>query len=212
MKRFILILMILAPMFLFGQDEIAEKEVKTFGVGTVPQYAFSNGARIDFDFRLKRKGQWLVVAPQVYLNNGNSNLWNFDELIGAGIDLQHKFFFKDNPVPRGAYFAYGTVFQYFSVKDEGLKSYGFEEGGSMYYGLNKDMTHTNIYKIGGNLLFGMQAVISDFLYLDAYIGTGIRLSFDDRTSGLHGYYNDWWGDLGYSGTLIVAGIRFGIYL
>ena len=211
MARYILFLLILAPVCLFGQDEAVE-QVKKFGVGIVPQYAISNGIRVDLDFRLKKKGQWLIVSPQVYLNTGNSNVWNYKELIGVGIDLQHRLFFKDCPVPKGAYLGYGPVFQYFSVKDQGLATYNFDEGGVEYIGFNEELIQTSIYKFGGNLVFGMQTVINEFFYLDAYIGTGIRLSFDNRTSGLHSYYNDWWGDIGYSGTLIVAGIRFGISL
>ena len=213
MKKSILVIIILAtfiPSILQAQDETEER--KTFGVGIVPQYAFTNGARFDFDFRLKKKGQWLVVAPQVYINPGNSDMWDYEEMYGVGIDLQHKFFFKDRPVPRGAYLAYGPVFQYYSVKEEGLSSYGFEEDGTNYIGLQDDMLQTSIYKFGGNLIFGLQTVINEFFYIDAYMGTGVRLSFDNRVSGLHGYYNDWWGDFGYSGTLIVAGIRFGISL
>jgi len=212
MKKYILIFLLLAPSLLFAQDEAPEKKIKTFGIGIVPQYAISSGTRVDLDFRLKKKGQWLVVAPQFYLNTGNSNIWEFDEMAGAGIELQHKIFLKDKPEPSGIYFAYGPVFQYFSVKDEGLSAYTFEENGTEYIGLGQEMQTTNIFKTGGNLIFGMQTIFSDYFYLDAYIGTGIRFSFDDRTSGLHGYYNEWWGDIGYSGTLLVLGFRFGVSL
>jgi hypothetical protein len=205
-------MIILIPANLFGQETVNEEKIKTFGIGIVPQYAITSGARIDLDFKLKKKGQWFVVAPQVYLNTGNSNTWDFEELIGAGIELQHKLFFKESPIPKGAYVAYGPVFQYFSVKDKGLAAYDFEENGAQYIGLDDELRKTNIFKLGGNLIFGMQTVINDFFYIDAFIGTGLRLSFDNRTSGLHGYYNEWWGDLGYSGTLIVGGLRFGISL
>lgn len=205
------VLMLLAPVFLLGQEG-ETKAAKTFGIGVVPQYAFSGGSRIDLDFRLKKPGHWLVVAPQFYMNSNSSLNWDFEELIGAGIELQHKIFLHDRPIPKGAYLAYGPVFQYFSIKDQGLEAYSFDEGGVEYIGLNEELVQTNIYKFGGNLIFGLQTVVSEYFYLDLYIGTGVRLSFDDRTSGLHGYYNDWWGDFGYSGTLLVGGIRFGISL
>jgi len=208
--RFSLILLFFIPLHFSGQEEA--EDYKTFGIGIVPQYAISNGTRIDLDFRLNRKGHWLVLAPQFYLNVGNSDMWDFEEMVGAGIEVQHKLFFIDKPEPKGAYLAYGPVFQYFSVKEQGLAAYNFEEGGVEYIGLDEELIQTRITKFGGNLMVGMQTVISNFLYLDAYIGTGIRLSFDNRTSGLHGYYNDWWGDFGYSGTMIVAGIRFGVSL
>ena len=69
---------------------------------------------------------------------------------------------------------------------------------------------THIYKFGGNFIIGAQIVIGQVMYIDPYIGLGIRFSFDDQSKGLHGYYNEWWGDMGYSGTLMVGGVRFGL--
>ena len=102
------------------------------------------------------------------------------------------------------------VFTYYSVKSEGFNTYLFQENGNEYIGMQPGLSTTNIFKFGGNFVFGLQTVINDFFYLDAYLGTGIRLSVDNKTSGLHDYYTDGWLDLGYSGTLLVAGIRMGI--
>jgi hypothetical protein len=208
---FFFLLILFAPAWLFGQDETLTK-VKTFNVGVVPQYAFSHGMRIDLDFRLHKPGQWMVVSPQFYLIAQNPDNSNYKELVGVGIELQHRLFFKDRPIPKGAYLGYGPVFQYFSVKDQGLAAYSFDENQVEYIGLSEGSIQTNIYKFGGNLILGIQTVVNDYFYVDAFLGTGIRISLDNRTSGLHGYYNDWWGDIGYSGTLIVAGIRFGVSL
>jgi len=212
MIRFFTFLLLLLPLIGSGQTENPVSKEKTFAIGLVPQYAITNGTRIDFDIRLPGKNQWLVVAPQFYLVTNNSNLWNFEEMTGVGLDLQHRFFLGENNQPRGAYLAYGPVIQYRSVKDEGLTDYQFREDNSDYIGLREEMLQTGIWKMGGNLIFGYQALASKTYYFDFYLGTGIRFSFDNRSSGLHGYYNDWWGDLGYSGTLMVAGIRFGLLL
>jgi hypothetical protein len=74
---------------------------------------------------------------------------------------------------------------------------------------------TSIFNLAGfneklNLIFGLYFLIMDNFYLDSDIGNGIRFSFDNQTTGLHDYYNDWWGDMGYSGTLMVGGFRFGV--
>jgi hypothetical protein len=209
--RCILSFLLLAPLCLYSQEDSASYE-KTFSVGAVPQYAIVNGTRLDFDVRLKKENQWLVIAPQFYNYKGNSNIWDYEELSGFGIDLNHRIYRKGKTLPTGAYFSYGPVFQYFSVKDNGLASYVYKEEGIEYVGLNEELIHTNIFKFGGNVMFGVQSMIGDIFYIDTYIGTGIRFSYDNRTSGLHGYFNDWWGDLGYSGSLIVAGVRFGILL
>jgi hypothetical protein len=210
MNRLKLILLLCIPLSLWGQEQTEVKE-KTFGVGLVPQYAITSGTRIDLDFRLPAPRQWLVVAPQFYISDNNSNMWNFNEMAGFGIDLQHRIYLGKTDIPRGAYFAWGPVFHWVSVKDQGLAAYNFKEGDVTYIGLNEEMIHTNIYKMGGNLIFGYQPLLDGVFYLDFYLGTGIRFSFDNRKSGLHSYYNDWWGDLGYSGTLLVGGVRFGVF-
>lgn len=107
------------------------------------------------------------------------------------------------------YFSYGPVFNYFSVKDDGLTAQNYEDEGGNYIQLTESEMTTNIYKIGGNVIFGLQCLIDNF-YIDFYAGTGMRFSYDNKTSGLHSYYNDWWGDMGYSGTLMVGGFRFGV--
>jgi hypothetical protein len=208
MVRIIILFFIFLAFGLSGQ-EIAFKE-KTFGIGMVPQYAFSNGTRIDFDVRLSEKGHWLIVAPQLYISSGASGLWDYDRLFGTGLDLQHRIFLRQKPDPLGAYLAYGLVFQHFSVRDQGLEAYGFKEGDDNYIGLNEKMIRTNIFKFGGNLIFGYQTVLSESLYLDFYLGSGIRFSYDNRKTGLHSYYNKSWVDLGYSGTLMVGGFRLGL--
>jgi len=209
MKKWWIVILIAVPFCLTGQ-EYNMPEAKGFSIGVVPQYAITNGIRMDFDFRLSKKGQWLVAGPQLYLSSGNSNIWNYDRMSGVGIDLQHRFYINSQSFPQGVYFAYGPVFQHFSVRDKGLVSYYFQENGANYIGLQEASLLTRITKFGGNLIFGYQFVFDGYLYVDVYFGTGMRFSYDDRKSGLHGYYNDWWGDLGYSGTLLVAGVRFGI--
>lgn len=209
MKNWWILLFIALPFCLTGQ-EYNMPESRHFSIGAVPQYAIVNGIRMDFDFRLSKKGQWLVAGPQVYLNSGSSNIWNYEKMSGVGIDLQHRLYLKGQSFPHGAYFAYGPVFQHFAVRDKGLTTYDFQENNANYIGLTEASRLTRITKLGGNLIFGYQLVIDGYLYFDFYLGTGIRFSYDDRKSGLHAYYNDWWGDLGYSGTLMVVGVRFGI--
>lgn len=213
-NRILPILLILLPLLGTGQQEPAAPPAKKMSIGIVPQYAITNGTRIDLDFKLPGKNQWLVVAPQLYLVTKNSTLWDFNEMTGVGIDLQHRFYFgqSQSHEPKGLWIAYGPVIQYRSVTDEGLDSYSFREEEVNYIGLGKKEMQTGIWKTGGNLLFGYQALASRLFYFDFYLGTGIRLSFDNRHSGLHGIYNEWWGDLGYSGTLLVGGFRFGILL
>lgn len=210
MKHFFVLLFCL-PLLLAAQNVTDEEQVQaTFGIGVVPQYAISNGMRMDLDFRINDKNHWLVIAPQFYLRNDPSFTWDYNSMSGVGVELQHKVFLKRKFRMVNPYFAYGPVFNYFSVKDDGLTARAFAEDGGNYIGLTEDEMTTRIYKFGGNIIFGLHYFMMDNLYLDAYVGTGIRFSYDNQTSGLHGYYNDWWLDMGYSGTLMVGGIRFGV--
>lgn len=210
--RYLLILLLILPFSIFSQTKETEAEPSSFSFGIVPQYAILNGIRVDLDIKLNNKNHWLVIAPQFYISNNANFDWDFNSMTGAGIELQHKIFMKNMPNKRGVYFAYGPVFNFFSVKDDGLTAREFVENGGNYIGLIDEEMTTKIYKTGGNFLVGYQFVIADFLYIDPYVGVGIRFSFDDKTTGLHNYYNEWWGDLGYSGTLMVGGVRIGILL
>ena len=199
------------PLLLNAQNTAEEApEHQTFGIGVVPQYAISNGMRIDLDFRLNDKNHWLVVAPLVFISNESNLDWDYNSMVGAGIEIQHKIFLSRPFKKVNPYFSYGPVFNYFSVKDDGLTAREFTEDGGNYFGLAEDEITTRIFKMGGNLIFGLHYFVMDNLYVDTFIGTGIRFSFDDQTTGLHGYYNEWWGDMGYSGTLMVGGFRFGV--
>jgi hypothetical protein len=197
--------------FSFGQDEPIK--VKRHAIGLVPQYAFVNGFRPDFDFTMGHNySSWLIVSPQFYLAPDNPNLFDYKKMAGIGIELQHRKFLKPDIIrPEGFYLGYGPVFQYYSVDDERLHAETIIENGIEYTVVRNGMVNTRIYKAGLTATGGYQFVVSNTLYVDLYVGTGIRLSFDDTgTGGFHKIYNNWWGDYGYSGTLLTAGLRFGM--
>lgn len=201
--------LLLFPFFSDAQINNSESNENRFKLGIVPQYAITNGTRIDLDFQINDK-HWLVVSPQMYLSSTDSWDWDYNSMGGAGVELQHKIFLTEETNRRSVYIAYGPTFNYFSVKDNGLVVQEFIENGGNYIGLVEDEMTTSIFKIGANLIFGIQFIISDRFYFDPYVGTGIRFSFDNHTSGLHNYYNEWWADMGYSGTLMVGGVRLGV--
>lgn len=211
MKATYLFCLLILPTLLFAQDEPAEKS-KSFNIGIVPQYAFINGTRLDFDFRLNNKGHWLVVAPQFYINNDGSLNWNWDynRMSGTGIDLQHRFYFKNHSSPLGPYIAYGPVFQYFSIKEDALAPHHYTENGSAYFELKEQEITTNMFKFGGNLNMGIQMIALDQIYVDCYVGTGFRLSYNNRDKGLSKRFDSWWSSMGYSGSILNLGVRLGL--
>ena len=151
-----------------------------------------------------------MVAPQFYVSKRPNLDWDYKNMSGAGIEIQHKIFLGDQQSRRATYFAYGPVFNYFSVTDNGLVSRSFVDNGGNFIDLVEKDFNTRIFKLGGNIIMGLQYLVGDYMYIDPYVGVGIRFSYDNQSEGLHDGYNEWWGDMGYSGTLMVGGIRIGI--
>ena len=62
MKKIIPLLLLCFPLLLTSQNKTEEEySNKTFGLSLVPQYAISNGMRIDLDFKLNDKNHWLAL-------------------------------------------------------------------------------------------------------------------------------------------------------
>ncbi|NVO19226.1 MAG: hypothetical protein HXX13_05965 [Bacteroidetes bacterium] len=196
----------------FSQD-IPVKQ-KNHGIGIVPQYAFMNGLRTDLDFRLKKgKPNWLVISPEIFLSPANPTVYNYDSMWGAGLELQHRYYLNPkNEIPKGFYLGYGPLFQYFSITAQRYYTERVFENGIEYYKVKLAHVTTGIYKAGVTMTAGYQLVtFRSSVYFDFYLGTGMRLSFDDRLpSGLTHEFNDWWASYGYSGTLLTAGVRIGM--
>lgn len=183
-------------------------------IGILPQYAFINGFRTEFDFRLKKEGpNWLVVSPQVFMSRQDPLLYNYDKMWGLGLELQQRRYLgKESQFPKGLYIGYGPLFQFFSIDDNIMHSEKVTENGIDYWVVKNGPVTTNIYKAGLTLTAGYQAVALNVLYFDFFLGTGIRMSFDNRQpSGLADVYNEWWGSHAYSGTLITMGLRVGMF-
>jgi hypothetical protein len=193
------------------------QEKETFGprlgVGFVPQYIISGGIRFDIDRSIsKTSNQWLIVSPQVFMVTGGRYGHEFEELSGLGMDIKHKIYLKPNNMkPHGFYAQYGVMFQYFSIIENRQYTESYIENGIEYYEVVVGEVNTKLYKYGGNFHLGYQWLVGDKVYFDIYTGAGIRISHNNQTEGLDTWYNDYWVDYGYSGTLLDAGFRVGFY-
>lgn len=183
------------------------------GVGFVPQYTISGGLRFDIDRSIsKTSGQWLIFSPQVFMISGGRFNHDFKEMWGVGMDVKHRIFLKNgNMKPKGYYFQYGAMFQYFSITDNRQFSESYNENGVEYYRVSQGEISTNLYKFGGNFHMGYQWLVGDKVYFDLYTGAGIRISHNNRNAGFDAWYNNSWVDYGYSGTLLDGGFRVGVY-
>jgi hypothetical protein len=195
----------------FGQNK--DSIMPRMGIGFVPQYTISGGMRFDIDRRIsKTSNQWLIISPQVFMVSGNRFGHDFKELSGFGLDLKHKIYLKPNTMkPVGFYAQYGVMFQYFSITENRQYTELVSENGVEYYEVTEGDLNTKLYKFGGNFHIGYQWLVNDKVYFDLYSGAGIRISHNNQKDGFDTWYNNYWVDYGYSGTLLDAGFRVGFY-
>jgi len=193
------------------------QEKETFGlrtgIGFVPQYTISGGLRFDIDISLsKSSNQWLIISPQVFALTGMRYDHDFEELTGLGLDIKHKIYLNPNSMkPLGFYAQYGVMFQYFSITENRQYTELISENGIEYYEVVEGELNTKLYKMGGNFHLGYQWLVGDKVYFDIYTGAGIRISHNNHNEGFDTWYNNYWVDYGYSGTLLDAGFRVGFY-
>ena len=204
-------LLVIISSVSFAQD--SETFTPRMGLGFVPQYTISGGLRFDVDYSLsKTSNQWLIVSPQVFMVTGGRYGHEFEDLWGLGMDVKHKIYLKPATMkPQGFYIQYGAMFQYFSINESRQYTESYIENGIEYYGVSEGLINTKLYKYGGNFHLGYQWLVGDKVYFDIYSGAGIRISHNSRNEGFDTWYNDYWVDYGYSGTLLDAGFRVGFY-
>jgi hypothetical protein len=207
----ILLLTILFTSCVFAQEK--EPFGSRTGVGFVPQYTISGGLRFDIDRSLsKTSNQWLIISPQVFMLTGMRYDHDFEQLSGVGLDIKHKIYLKPNSMkPQGFYAQYGIMFQYFSITDNRQYTTPYTENGVPYYEVVEGELDTKLYKYGGNFHLGYQWLVGDKVYFDIYTGAGIRISHNNHNEGFDTWYNNFWVDYGYSGTLLDGGFRVGFY-
>lgn len=195
----------------YSQEEKSEIKSRKFALGFAPYYTITNGFRLDFDFRInKEKPYWMILSPQFYYHENNNNFQEYIEMKGFGLDAHFRIYLSEKSKPKGPHFSPGFTFQYFNVKDEIFQPVEFTQNGQTYFTMEESIENSNIFKLGPNVLIGYQFLINDVMYLDLYGGISFRLSFDNRSDDLKNSYQDWWGDLGYSGILLNGGMRIGI--
>lgn len=198
-------------------------------VSICPQYTFVNGMRFDIEYNLKNKKQWIGIAPQLYYSdNGNvfegifqydsndeynsNSGGDFDTLSGFGIEVYHKIFLLEENKPKGFYLNYGLTFGHFNLKYHTYqwKTTMIDELEYIEY---KPVYQTHsINKLGVNLMIGYQFELSDYLYLDAFSGVGMRYSFHSKEVNEIDKFNDNSFDFGYSGATFLFGLKLGVNL
>jgi len=217
---FILIILFITPLTaLLAQSE--EKEDFDFGVAIVPQYAFDNTMRLDFDFTLQNNNV-LTVAPMFSFARHASLLSSDDNyyadpyfydfypqdisLTGAGLKLVLRHFFGDFNMNSGLYLGGGLHYRYSHVKYEVADEASFDAASFEVDVYDKE---EDFNQFGIDFTIGYQMYIMDNIYGDVFAGWGFRMS--DTNDDTEDYWSETVFDLAYSGYTPLAGLRLGIF-
>jgi hypothetical protein len=162
-----------------------------------PFHLINNGIRIDYDRKLSDK-QWLQISPQFYAaeRTDNNDFRDYNELLGVGVSLFHRIYLS-NQTSFGTYFSYGFTYSHFNLK------YDEDNSGPV------NTAETTIDKFGGDIVIGYQSVAFEKLVIDVYAGLGSRYSDRTYIGTIHRNFNKLMYDYGYTGNVLVAGIRIG---
>ncbi len=205
----LLLLSFFTSVFVFAQDEQPFKREKILSI--VPQYVFQNGFRVDYEFTLQNnRKSWLQFSPELFINTDGNNLTSTDynSMRGIGLEVHHKYFMQEPNDRYGFYFAYGGGLQFFGIKNNQNVEYSYTEYGTDYMSFRTEEINTTINRVLLNFVVGKQIVKYKPFIVDYYLGIGFRYSMDKNLE-LTEAYNQTWFDYGYSGSLMVAGLKLG---
>jgi hypothetical protein len=203
----------------------ASQEKKEFNLilSGVPQYIITNGIRVDLDIHQKETSNWLIISPYYYFNNSSVDLLNqggsedyydpytYDRMIGVGLGIGRRTFLSKEPVSHGVYLNYGATYKYFNIDGDNFT--WVEQTGSdgLQYIEMTDIKYTmNVHSMAANAVIGYQTQIIPSLYLDIFFGFGVKYAVHSSPEDVKIKYNRASNDYGFTGTHLVAGIRFGI--
>jgi len=209
MKIILIILVLLTSTIVFAQDEKPFQREKILSI--VPQYVFQNGFRIDYEFTLQDNPQsWLQFSPELFISTDGNNMTNsnYKSMRGVGLEVHHKYFMKEPNERYGFYFAYGGGLQVFGIKNDQSVQYTYSEYDTNYISYRTEEVNTTINRVLLNFIVGKQITRHKPFIVDYYLGVGFRYSMDKNLE-LMEMYNQSWFDNGYSGSLLVAGLKLG---
>lgn len=190
-------------------------------ISFVPQYLIKNGIRIDYDVKIKDH-HWLQICPQFYFREKNvaspedyygyydyePDLYHDDEyddesyfnnLLGGGLNLYHRYYPGTSWGKHLVYINYGVMAQYYHIQyDEQLYTSYMEK-------------YTEIFKYGGDINLGVVAFLNDYIGIDIYAGLGFRYSNRKSDADNPRKFNNFFESYGFTGNIINAGVRFTLF-
>lgn len=177
------------------EEETSFNEVLTFH----PFHLVNSGIRIDYDRKIAGN-HWIQICPQFYAaeQNESNDYRGYNELMGVGFSLYHRVYLGNKAPSLGTYFSYGATISHFNMKyDEPTSS------------RTNATSETNINKFGGDIVVGYQLKAFERLIIDVYAGLGSRYADKKFTGPTQKEFNRYLYDYGYTGNVILGGVRIG---
>jgi hypothetical protein len=205
-----------------AQQEDKQHNLMIFGL---PQYLLTNALRVDFDIHKKNTNNWLVISPYYYsdkssvdiLNlsgsDGYYDLYSYDKMTGGGIGLSKKMFLSKKSYTNGYYLMYGACYRYFNIDGNSFTWVEYTGTDGLKYQKMDDIKYQlSIHSLNANAVIGYQVEIMPSLYVDFFMGFGLKYSLHNSPQHVTVKYNRGYLDYGYTGTQFIGGFRIGIGL
>lgn len=225
LKTIVIISMCFVSLSVFGQQTEKAAELPSppqNAIAIVPFYSFYNGIRIDYERRLSNGDHWIVAAPQVYTDldgysGSNSEYASYQTMGGIGINMyfksiaynSNKLNWKSGLPRQSLYLQVGPNYQHFSLKNTEEVAIPFIEDGTTYYMFETQEVKKKINRYGAVVDVGWQLAFDRFL-IDFYLGLAVKYSFDENGELIKSSSSRW-VDISYSGILMDAGLRVGMF-
>ncbi len=188
------------PSMAFSQKN---DSLRNLTVSFQPMYIHNSGLRLDFEYRFKSPNQWIHFCPQFYHIPENQTGfpvigdYDFDNILGFGFNAAYRKYLRDTYKPAGEYIQTSFLYNHFIT-----------EYPDDYY---VDITKQNINKIGINFEMGYQLISNNYILFDFYGGLGYRQSWYNSDGEEIHYISDVSWSFGYSGVMLVLGVRIGAW-
>lgn len=174
-----------------------------------PQHFIVSTLKIDWEFSKVPQGSW-VISPSITARDQYKDTLSYgDEVLGFGLAVSRKVYVAGQTtqplsgfygMASASYNFYKTKYNDYSSYSSGPPNYYYYSGGTEY----KQDIHSGALSFS----IGYQFTIKQLLYLDLFLGGGVRYS---HTSTDDDYYSSF-ADFAYNGIEPKAGVTFGLKL
>lgn len=195
-----------------GKEEINSNKIWVMGV---PQYLFQNGIRLEIDRQLENPHNWITISPSIYYKDKTGNWLLGTQMVnsmsGAGLDLIYRWYPHGIRKRGGMYIAAGVGYLYIAQKYSGSLWETYTENSLTYIRYLDSEWNKQIHtgNIRGTL--GYQVLPAKNFAIDFYCGFAIKMSEVATPEGYLHYQDNYnFYEFGYSGMMIIGGMRLGI--